>query len=67
MSYPSCWYQGDLILLLNSLVVAQRGKSVQQNVGGMDRQLRKWINGLCLAHEYRVILRVVHESCETHI
>ena len=64
MSYPSSWYQGDLTFLLNSLVVAQRGKSVQQNVGGMGRQLRKWRNGLCLAHEYRVILGVVRESSE---
>lgn len=52
------------MLLLNSLVVAQRGNSVQQNVGGMGRELRKWRSGLCLAHEHRVIWGVVYESSE---
>lgn len=64
LSYPVSWHPGDLAHLLNSLVVAQRGNSVYQNLGRMDRQLPKWRNGLCLDPEYRVIWGVVHESSE---
>lgn len=59
ISYPSRWYQGGLTLLVISLVVAQRGNSVWQDLGGTDRQLHKWRCGLCLAHGHKAILGVV--------
>lgn len=59
ISYPSRRYQGDLTLLVISLVVAQRGNSVWQDLGGTERQLPKWRSGLCLAHEHKAILGVV--------
>lgn len=59
ISYPSRWYQGNLTLLVISLVIAQRGNSVWQDLGGTDRQLYKWRSGLCLAHGHKAILGVV--------
>lgn len=59
ISYLSRWYRGDLTLLVISLVAAQRGNSVWQDLGGTDKQLHKWRSGLCLAHGHKTILGVV--------
>lgn len=56
--------------LVISLVIAHRGNSVWQDVGGKDgmgRQLRKWRNGLRLAREHRAISGVVYESSKIRI
>lgn len=40
------------MLLLNFPFDAQRDNSMWQDLGGMDRRLCKWRNGLCLAYEH---------------